>query len=386
MQAQLCVAPEAGWPRASALLQSRAVLIPSALAHPPPACLPQLVPGEGDPVTRPLKVEEGLLLSVLEAAANKGHVPLAEDAWRLLERSVALPNPPGSLGALGTHPGSAARLEEEAAEEAGPDALLAADAEAAGEGEAVPAVPQDQLDAELESAHLRAAEAAEAAAEQQQQQGGGGGGRRREAPPSESPDWGELAREEVRALAAQGRGTRAPSLLSHLALVHAYARAGEFGSMFRAVARVEEVGGKLLAPLALLRRLRVQGMVRPCFPACPRLAAALPATPQLAASKLPGSLPLGSDLQAFPEDAAAAAYHTGLPMCVDALAASLAGCDEAFALLESWAKEASAPPGHGLRALSWLLGGVLCDPAAPSRAEWAWRIAVGRRDRAAWLL
>ncbi|KAL4438258.1 hypothetical protein ABPG77_010619 [Micractinium sp. CCAP 211/92] len=243
----------------------------------------QLVPGEGDPVTRPLKVEEGLLLSVLEAAANKGHVPLAEDAWRLLERSVALPNPPGSLGALGTHPGSAARLEEEAAEEAGPDALLAADAEAAGEGEAVPAVPQHQLDAELESAHLRAAEAAEAAAEQQQQQQGkGGGGRRREAPPSESPDWGELAREEARALAAQGRGTRAPSLLSHLALVHAYARAGVFGSMFRAVARVEE---------------------------------------------------------AFPEDAAAAAYYTGLPMCVDALAASLAGCDEAFALLESWAKE-----------------------------------------------
>lgn len=231
--------------------QARAVLMPS----PCPACLPQLVPGEGDPVTRPLKVEEGLLLSVLEAAANKGHVPVAEAAWRLLERSLALPNPPSSWGALSTHVGRAAQLEQEEAQEEGAraDGLLAADAEAAweGSGDAAgdgAAPPLDQLSAELEAAHVGAAEMADAeggAAQQQgqqQRQGGGGGGRRREAAPALSDEWVELAREEARALAAQRRGTRAPSLLSHLALVHTYARAGEFESMFRAVARVEEVG------------------------------------------------------------------------------------------------------------------------------------------------
>lgn len=37
----------------------------------------------GEPITRPLKVEEGLLLSVLEVAASHGHVELAEAAWRV---------------------------------------------------------------------------------------------------------------------------------------------------------------------------------------------------------------------------------------------------------------------------------------------------------------
>ena len=37
----------------------------------------------GEPVTRPLKVEEGLLLNVLEVAASHGHVELAEAAWRV---------------------------------------------------------------------------------------------------------------------------------------------------------------------------------------------------------------------------------------------------------------------------------------------------------------
>ena len=34
-------------------------------------------------MTRPLKVEEGLLLNVLQVAATKGHVPLAEATWQV---------------------------------------------------------------------------------------------------------------------------------------------------------------------------------------------------------------------------------------------------------------------------------------------------------------
>ncbi|KAL4448405.1 hypothetical protein ABPG75_005624 [Micractinium tetrahymenae] len=252
----------------------------------------QLVPGEGRPITRPLKVEEGLLLAVLEAAASKGDVPLAEAAWRLLERSLALPNPPSTWGALNTHLSRARELqrqEQEEGEEA--EGLLAeaeAGAEATGEGGGGAAAGEgglDQLSAELEAAELGAAEvaqgvAAAAAAQQQPDEVGGGDGG--SAPPLPAGEWSELARDEARALAAQPRGVRAPSLLSHLALVHAYAKAGELEGMFRAVTRVEE---------------------------------------------------------AFPEAEGAAAYHTGLPMCVDALAASVHTCDQAFFLLEGWAKE-----------------------------------------------
>lgn len=37
----------------------------------------------GEPVTRPLKVEEGLLLAVMEVAANKANVELAEATWQV---------------------------------------------------------------------------------------------------------------------------------------------------------------------------------------------------------------------------------------------------------------------------------------------------------------
>lgn len=71
----------------------------------------QEVPGVGEPVTRPLKVEEGLLLGALEVAAGRGDVELAEATWQLLERSVALPNPPSTGGALAKHLGQVAALE-----------------------------------------------------------------------------------------------------------------------------------------------------------------------------------------------------------------------------------------------------------------------------------
>lgn len=49
---------------------------------PPPHPHPQ-PSADAEPVTRPLKVEEGLLLNVLQVAASKGHVPLAEAVWQV---------------------------------------------------------------------------------------------------------------------------------------------------------------------------------------------------------------------------------------------------------------------------------------------------------------
>lgn len=43
---------------------------------------------------RPLKVEEGLLLGVLEVAAAQGRVELAEAAWQVIAR-------PGWTGGVG---------------------------------------------------------------------------------------------------------------------------------------------------------------------------------------------------------------------------------------------------------------------------------------------
>ena len=43
----------------------------------------QEVSGQGQPVTRPLKVEEGLLLAALEVAANQGNIELAEATFKV---------------------------------------------------------------------------------------------------------------------------------------------------------------------------------------------------------------------------------------------------------------------------------------------------------------
>lgn len=83
-------------------------------------------------------------------------------------------------------------------------------------------------------------------------------------------------------MAGQPRGMRTPQLVSYLARVHAYAKAGGAEGMFQAV----------------------------------------------------------DDLQAaFPDDESVASYHHGLPMCVDALAQSVQAADKAFDLLEGWTKE-----------------------------------------------
>jgi hypothetical protein len=46
----------------------------------------QEVSGQGQPVTRPWKVEEGLLLATLEVAANQGNVELAEATFKVSRR------------------------------------------------------------------------------------------------------------------------------------------------------------------------------------------------------------------------------------------------------------------------------------------------------------
>ena len=73
------------------------------------------------------------------------------------------------------------------------------------------------------------------------------------------PNWEALAVEEARAMAAEPRGVRQPSLLSHLALIHAYANAGHAGDMFEAIARVQQVcsqaGGKEGSPGSAAQRL-----------------------------------------------------------------------------------------------------------------------------------
>lgn len=98
-------------------------------------------------------------------------------------------------------------------------------------------------------------------------------------------------------------------------------------------------GWQCCAPSQGLRQLATLRNTRPTLPAL-GTPAGKPATRAWAPTpqRRPGRAP-----QAFPEDAGAAAYHTGLPMCVDALAASLDACDQAFFILEGWAKEVSTP-------------------------------------------
>lgn len=43
-------------------------------------------------------MDEGSVLEVLEVAANQGDAELAEAAWELLTRSLALPNTPNFKG------------------------------------------------------------------------------------------------------------------------------------------------------------------------------------------------------------------------------------------------------------------------------------------------
>ncbi|KAL4857705.1 Pentatricopeptide repeat-containing protein [Chlorella vulgaris] len=268
----------------------------------------QEVPGQGEPITRPMKVEEGLLLGVLEVAASKGNIELAEAAWQLLERSVSLPNTPSNLAAAeDLHQGATQEQQEadeaEAAEHdsewessaggraaaaaaageaeaaAGAASGLVADAESQAQAEAQPhaaggeAALLARVSAELEASNAAAAEAAEEISREHRPKVMAGGA-----------SWvhPHTVEVEAAAMASEARGVRLPTLLSHLALVHAYARGGQLEGMLEAVDRLQ---------------------------------------------------------QAYPEEDEAMSYHHGLPMAVDALAKGVEQCDSAFYLLESWAEQ-----------------------------------------------
>ena len=295
-------------------------------------------------MSRPLKVEEGLLLGVLEVAAGRGNVELAEAAWQLLERSLALPNPPSSAAAGGQQQdlAAAAAADDEQLEWQLPPPQQ----QAGGARESADSRQQQQHQQQQSIDELEAMDAAEAA-----QQLGGAPHRAERQPP---PSW-QAVEAAAAAAEAEPRGMRAPSVVSHLALIHSYATAGRAEPMLAAVARLVEVssaasaGGSAccvcvhpLAP-ALCAGTRVGQHVRvlPDGARCPRTCLCVewssPHAPWLALCTV----------QAHPsERATAASYHAGLPMCVDALAASGAeGCDAAFHLLRDWAHEVGALAG-----------------------------------------
>lgn len=285
--------------------------------------LPLLQTAAGQTVTRPQKVDEGLLLGALEVAARQGHIELAEIAWQvhcaggcagrllniagsgrlpqlaaevesaatrcpkpvplpclqLLERSVALPNTP----AVGHSAPSTQQPGLGQQEEGG--------AGSAAEGLGAAAA------AELASASIAAADAAAAS--------------------------GEQAAADP---AADSNGVRGPSAAAHLALIHAYAKAGQLAPMLEAVERLAQVRPWCGQGQAW-RRSPCAGLLAQCGRRRVQLSCLLP--PCTAAPWL----------QAYPGDPAAAAYHGGLLMAVDALAASPQRCDAAFHLLERWAQE-----------------------------------------------
>lgn len=244
---------------------------------------------DAEPVTRPLKVEEGLLLNVLQVAASKGHVPLAEAVWQVLERSVALHNTPGpsllrySQGVEVPPTEAAAAVEGFALGGEDSEVALASDDEeaaaAAAERQQAAADSQQLDDAseQLEASDAVAAERADSAANYELLQRAA-----RRGVHAANAWTAESAAAEVAAMEAEQRGVRKPSLVSYLALIHAYARAHSDEAMLQAIHRL---------------------------------------------------------LEDVPDQHNEACYHSGLAMAVDSLARSVDACDAAFNKLEGWAKE-----------------------------------------------
>ena len=137
--------------------------------------------GDDAKVSRPAKLEEGVLVEVLQVAAPKGDVPLAEAAWALLERSLALPNAPD-----------------------------------------FPSAEEEEEEEDMEGdRHAAAPEAAAApSGQQQEQQGQQAAGAPAAAPPADA----SLA---------------VPCVAAFHALIHTYSVANDLPAAFTAVARLE---------------------------------------------------------------------------------------------------------------------------------------------------
>ena len=235
---------------------------------------------------------------------------------------MRLPNAPSTPGPLDLRlPQAAAPQAEEEQHSGGGGGQGEASAaetepQAAGTAAAARGAALEQLSDYVEASAVAAIEAAEARAAHTHRRG------RPWSPSSPEPAAAGAAEAEAAC------GAREPSVLSHLALIHAYAKAGQLQAMFGAVERLVQV-----------RRRRAAGAGWP--------SGRLMLSPCLLAS------PHRPPWQAHPGDPLAAAYHTGLPMAVDAVARSVQDCDAAFFLLEGWAKEVCAGGSSGR--LQWEL-------------------------------
>ena len=155
---------------------------------------------------------------------------LAEAAWQLLERSLALPNPPSNTAVGG-------QQQDLAAAAAADDEQLEwqqqpPQQQAGGALESDDSRQQQQHQQQQSIDELEAVDAAEAA----QQLGGAPHRAERQPPPSR-----QAVEAAAAAAEAEPRGMRAPSVVSHLALIHSYATAGRAEPMLAAVARLVEV-------------------------------------------------------------------------------------------------------------------------------------------------
>ena len=193
------------------------------------------------------------LLSALPPMPFASHACL-----QLLERSVALPNPPSTSSALNIHLGNAAAMlqrelqhqqhQQQQAADGEPEGAAAAAAEAGQEGDdelaaAAAAALGGQFPAFRRTEHLSDdLEAAEAAAAER---GDYAYRKRSDAHDPKTPAWWDAASAaEAVAIAGQHRGIRPPSLVAYLALVHTYARAGgQLEGLFNAIDKLQQVGG-----------------------------------------------------------------------------------------------------------------------------------------------
>lgn len=149
---------------------------------------------------------------------------------------MALPNPPSTGGALSIHLGRADALQRHADKDAAAAAAGDEDEEAAAAGDAAAQEGAQQqaelLSNELEAIDAAAAEAAEAQASRKSHRWG-------QRQQRDAPNARALA--EATAMAATPRGMHAPSVVSHLARVHAYAAGGRLASMLEAVVELVQV-------------------------------------------------------------------------------------------------------------------------------------------------
>lgn len=171
---------------------------------------------------------------------------------QLLERSVALPNTPGPALLRYSRGAELQQLDAAADEAAGAaeddDIEVAAALGSDEDEEAAAARQQAAADSRQLEAASEQLEASDAAAAEQADSAHNfellkRASRRGEHAPHA---WtAESAAAEVAAMASERRGARKPTLMSYLALVHAYAKGRRDGAMLDAIEKLLQVRGAL---------------------------------------------------------------------------------------------------------------------------------------------